>query len=366
MAAITAPTTSQAGAGHLRARHVWGITFYGLLLFCVLFGLLVLGALLVDVTYESLPMLTPRLGAALTPVEEGEAAIDPSTLPLFSNNVWSEFPSRHADEAGMKSGIIGSLIVVGITALVSLPLGVGAAIYLEEYAPRNAITEFISVNIANLAGVPSIVYGMLGVTVFVRFFGLITPDNAFAQSIAGLVGAEIGGRGLNVIAFNFLGIEWLPLQFPFGRSLLAGGLTMTLLALPTIIIASREAIRAVPPSIREAAYGLGATRWQVISRQVLPIAFPGIMTGLILSLSRGIGETAPLIVMGAFTYIAFMPDNIWDVFTVMPIQIYNWISLPQEEFRVHLAAAGIVIMLAVLLSLNAIAVYLRNRFQIKW
>ncbi|MBM3137588.1 MAG: phosphate ABC transporter permease PstA [Chloroflexi bacterium] len=262
----------------------------------------------------------------------------------------------------MKSAIFGSLINLGLTGLFSFPLGVGAAIYLEEYAPKNKLTSFINININNLAGVPSIVYGMLGLVVFGRMFGLFAPDSWLVQ----LLNLPVGKGALGGLQFNLFNIPWLEIRLPFGRTILAGGLTMTMLILPVVIIASREAIRSVPNSIRDAAYALGATKWQMISTQVLPIAFPGILTGIILSLSRAIGETAPLIIMGAFTYVPFLPESLWDQFTVMPIQIYNWITLPQAEYRVHLAAAGIIVLLAVLLSLNAIAVFLRKKFEIHW
>jgi phosphate transport system permease protein len=188
-------------------------------------------------------------------------------------------------------------------------------------------------------------------------FGLFQPDSFLVR----LLNLEVSGRG--GVEFRLLG---LLIKLPFERSLLAGALTMTLLILPTVIIAAREAIRAVPPSIREAAYGLGATRWQVVSRQVIPIAMPGVLTGMILALSRAMGESAPLIIMGAFVYVPFLPESVWDQFTVMPIQIYNWITLPQPEYRVHLAAAGIIVLLTILLGMNGLAIYLRNRFQTKW
>lgn len=236
----------------------------------------------------------------------------------------TNFPSRRPEKAGILSPLAGSIWLVILTALFSFPVGVAAAIYLEEYAPRNWLTTLIQTNIANLAGVPSIVYGLLGLGIFVRSLGL-------------------------------------------GRSLLAGALTMSLLILPTIIIASREAIRAVPPSLRHAAFALGSTRWQTVWHHVLPMVFSGVLTGTILALSRAIGETAPLITIGALTYVAFLPDNALSPFTVLPIQIFNWTSRPQEEFR-NLAAAGIVVLLIVLLSANAAAIFLRNRFQkqINW
>jgi phosphate transport system permease protein len=229
------------------------------------------------------------------------------------------FSSRFAEKAGIKAAIAGSLWLVGLTALFAIPVGIAAAIYLEEYAPKNRISRFVEVNIANLAGVPSIVYGMLGLTIFVR---------------------------------------WLSL----GRSLVAGALTLSLLILPVIIIASREAIRAVPPSLRYGSYALGATRWQTIRHHVLPVALPGIVTGVILALSRAIGETAPLVVVGALTYVAFTPEGPMDDFTALPIQIFNWASRPKAEFH-ELAAGGIIVLLAVLLVMNGTAALIRFRSQ---
>jgi phosphate transport system permease protein len=234
----------------------------------------------------------------------------------------TSFPSRRPEEAGIKAALLGSIYVVIIAGITSFSLGLGAAIYLEEYATRNWFARIIQTNIANLAGVPSIVYGLLGLEIFVRFIGL-------------------------------------------GKSVLAGGLTLALLVLPIIIIAAEEAIRAVPSSIREGAYALGATRWQAIWHLVLPQAFPGILTGVILAVSRAIGETAPLIVMGALTFVPFAPDSPLSRFTVLPIQIFNWVSRPQPGFH-QAAAAGIIVLLIVLLTMNAVAVILRNKFQRKW
>lgn len=320
----------------LKRRQRVGDIFAVILLMCTLFGLLMLTALIIDTATEGLPWLR--------------------------SEIFTEYHSRKPEQAGMKSAIVGSLIVIGLTGLFSFPLGVGAAVYLEEYAPQNRLTNFINININNLAGVPSIVYGMLGLVVFGRMFGIFRPDGWLARTF----NLEIETGGMSGWTFNLFGINWLTMHLPFQRSMLAGALTMTLLILPVVIIASREAIRAVPSSIREAAYGLGATRWQTVSRQVLPPAMPGIMTGMILSLSRAMGETAPLIIMGAFTYVPFLPESIWDQFTVMPIQIYNWITLPQHQYRFGLAGAGILVLLAALLVLNGLAVYLRNRFEIKW
>lgn len=229
----------------------------------------------------------------------------------------NSFPSRFPEKAGIKSALAGTLWLVSFTALIAIPTGVLAAIYLEEYAPKNRLTHFIEINIANLAGVPSIVFGILGLAIFVRFFGL-------------------------------------------GRSVIAGALTMSLLILPVIIIAAKEAIRSVPNSLRLAAFALGATRWQVVRAHVLPSALPGILTGIILALSRAIGETAPLIMIGALTFVAFLPESPMDEFTALPIQIFNWTARPQETFH-ELAAGGIIVLLTVLLLMNAVAVYIRYR-----
>jgi phosphate transport system permease protein len=213
---------------------------------------------------------------------------------------------------------------MALMAPISFVLGVGAAIYLEEYAQKSRLTRLIQLNISTLAGVPSIVYGILGLTLFVRTFGI--------EEIA------------------------------LGRSVLAGALTMTLLILPIIIVASQEAIRSVPKSRRDASYALGATKWQTVSRSVIPTAISGILTGVILALSRAIGETAPLVMIGALTYVAFLPENPLDSFTVLPIQIFNWISRPQVAFH-DIAASGIIVLLVLLLAMNTVAVLLRNKFQ---
>jgi phosphate transport system permease protein len=231
----------------------------------------------------------------------------------------TSYPSRRAEQAGILAALVGSVYVIGITAAIAVPLGVGAAIYLEEYGGRGRLSRMIETNIANLAGVPSIIYGLLGLGLFVRMMGM-------------------------------------------GRSVLAGASTLALLVLPVVIITTREALRAVPKSLREGSYALGATRWQTIQRQVLPAAFPGILTGLILALSRAMGETAPLITIGALTYVPFLPDGIWSPFTVLPIQIFNWVSRPQAAFAEN-AAAGIIVLLALLLMMNAVAIVLRDRFQ---
>ena len=231
----------------------------------------------------------------------------------------TSFPSRHADRAGIQAALLGTVYLVAIAGVVSFVLGVAAAIYLEEYAARSRFARIVQINIANLAGVPSIVYGILGLEIFVRSMDL-------------------------------------------GKSVLAGGLTLAILILPITIIAAEEAIRAVPSSIREGGFGLGATRWQTIWHLVLPQAFPGILTGVILAVSRAIGETAPLIAMGALTFVPFAPDGLLSPFSALPIQIFNWTSRPQAEFQ-QAAAAGIIVLLIVLLIMNAGAVILRNKFQ---
>ncbi len=276
-----------------RRRELVGKVFEWIALAATLFGLLVLFLLLLDVARRGLSVLS---------------------WAFFTN-----YPSRFPEQAGIRSALLGTLWVMALTALFSVPLGVAAAIYLEEYAPRNRLTRFIELNINNLAGVPSIVYGLLGLELFVR------------------------GMRLE-------------------RSILAGALTLSLLILPILITASREALRAVPMSLREAAFALGATRWQVIRHQVLPVAFPGILTGMILALSRAIGETAPLITIGALTFIAFDPKSPFDKFTVLPIQIFNWVSRPQAGFHAR-AAGAILVLLVVLLTMNGLAIYLRHRLQ---
>jgi phosphate transport system permease protein len=231
------------------------------------------------------------------------------------------YPSRRATQAGIFHALSGSVFVILLTAVLALPVGVAAAIYLEEYGRRNFLARAIEINITNLAAVPSIIYGLLGLAVFVRMMAM-------------------------------------------GRSVMAGAATLALLALPVVILSTREALRAVPGSIREGSYALGATKWQTIWHQVLPVATPGILTGLILSLSRAIGETAPLITMGALTYVSFAPDSIWSSFTVLPIQIYNWVSRPQRDFHAN-AAAGILVLMVLLLAMNGLAIWLRDRYQKK-
>ncbi|NUN15322.1 MAG: phosphate ABC transporter permease PstA [Myxococcales bacterium] len=231
----------------------------------------------------------------------------------------TSYPSRRASSAGILPGLVGSAFLIVLTAVISLPMGVGAAIYLEEYGERGRLANLIEVNIANLAGVPSVIYGLLGLEIFVRFAGL-------------------------------------------DRSLLAGALTLSLLVLPVVIMATREALRVVPKTLREAALALGATRWQMVWRVVLPMAVPGIMTGAILSISRALGETAPLVVIGALTYVSFLPQDPMSAFTALPIQIFNWVSRPQAAFLEN-AAAAILVLLVVLLLANVVAIVIRNRYQ---
>ncbi len=257
--------------------------------------------------------------------------------PRLSYKFFMSFPSRFPEEAGILSAWVGSFLVLFVTACAAIPVGIAAGIYLEEYARKNWLTDIIEINIANLAGVPSIVYGLLALGLFVYFF-------------------------------------------KFGESILTGGLTLALLILPLVIMATRESIRAIPNSIREASYALGATKWQTIKDHIIPYSIGGILTGVIIGLSRAIGETAPIITVGALTFIAFLPTSpissefpyisfkwLMDPFTVMPIQMFNWVSRPQKEFHVNAAAAGIVLMVMTLV-MNGLAIYIRYRFRrkIKW
>ncbi|MBX9590895.1 MAG: phosphate ABC transporter permease PstA [Hyphomonadaceae bacterium] len=277
-------------------------------LLATLVGLVALGALLFDLAYSGLPRLS---------------------WDFFLN-----FPSRRANIAGILSAWVGSLLVILVTGAIGIPLGVAAGIYLEEYARKNLLTNIIEINVSNLAGVPSIIYGLLALGLFVYGFGT-------------------------------------------GRSIFTAGLTLALLILPIIIVATREAIRAVPDSLREAALGLGATKWQVTRDHVLPAAMPGVLTGVIIGVSRALGETAPLITIGALTFIAFLPTPpitseppfisfqwLWDGFTVLPIQAFNWVSRPGDDFHANAAAAGLVLVLLTL-GLNGIAIYLRYRLRKK-
>jgi phosphate transport system permease protein len=252
----------------------------------------------------------------------------------FGWDFFTSFPSRKAENAGILSAAVGTMLIMVVTSLVALPVGVAAAIYLEEYAPKNWFTGIIEINVTNLAGVPSIVYGLLALGLFVY-------------------------------------------QFNFGQSILTAGLTLALLILPIIIVATREALRAVPKAIREAAYGLGATRWEVTKDHVLPYSTGGILTGLILGLSRAIGETAPIITIGALSFIAFLPpapvtaefpflsfEWLMSGFTAMPIQMFNWVSRPDQAFQANAAAAG-AILLGMTLLMNAVAIWIRYRFRKK-
>ncbi|NQW17000.1 MAG: phosphate ABC transporter permease PstA [Chloroflexi bacterium] len=278
---------------NLRYRRLRDRFFLLLFFSSVLFGIAALAVLITDVLIDGLPFL--------------------------SLDFLTHYPSRHPGESGIKAGLFGTLWVVGLTAAFTIPIGVGAAIYLEEFAGDSWFKRIIQLNIGNLAGVPSIIYGLLGFAVFVSAFGL-------------------------------------------GRVVLAGALTMTLLALPIVIIASQEAIKAVPDSFRAGGFALGATRWQVVKTIVLPQAIPGIMSGIILAMSRAIGESAPMIAISALVYLTFVPTSPLGRFTVMPIQIFNWAAQPQDEFR-QVAATGIIVLLVVLLTMNAGAIYIRNKFQ---
>ncbi|ALM57010.1 phosphate ABC transporter permease PstA [Staphylococcus equorum] len=268
---------------------------------CTMVGLLVLAALLIDTLIKGAGHLTPS----------------------FFTNFSSSTPSM----AGIKGAFIGTIWLMVTIIPITITLGVGTAIYLEEYAKENALTNFIKVSISNLAGVPSVVFGLLGLTIFVR------------------------GMGIDSIAL--------------GNSVLAAALTMSLLILPVIIVASQEAIRSVPSSVKEASYGLGANKWQTIRRVVLPAAIPGILTGFILALSRALGETAPLILIGIPTILLQLPSTIFDQFQALPMSIYSWTKLPQEEFQ-NVASAGIIVLLVILLLMNAIAIFLRNKYSKKY
>ena len=294
MAGELKPISDQLGRKRTYRRVLGGI-FYGLFLASVCVGIIGLVVLLYEVLSNGLPWMNWQF--------------------------ITDYPSRHPEEAGLFSALMGTVWLMAMTALFTVPVGVGAAIYLEEYAPRNILTRVIEINVANLAGVPSIVYGLLGLALFVTWFQL-------------------------------------------GRSILAGSMTLSLLVLPLVILSSREAIRAVPDSYRQAAYAMGADQWQVIKEVILPSAAPGILTGTILAMSRAIGEAAPVIAISALVYLTFVPAHPMDRFTVLPIQIYNWIARPQDEFR-GLAAAGIIVLLLILLTMNSIAVFLRNRYQVR-
>jgi|SRR5829696_7404571 len=298
-----AKTTREEGAGQgpvfkspTRVRYALDWVFRGLVFVATLIGLVVLAVLLIDVAWDGVP----RLGWG------------------FLTN----FPSVSAERSGIYPALLGSLLLLLHTAVISVPLGVGAAIYLEEYAPDNWLTRLIEVNISNLAGVPSIIYGLLGLGIFVNLLGPVTG----------------------------------------GQSIISGALTLSLLILPVIIIATREALRAIPDTVREGGFALGATRWEVIRSHLLPMAIPGALTGTILALARAVGEAAPLIVVGAATFITFAPSGPLSAYSALPIQIYAWISQPQPAFQVN-AAAAIVVLMIVLLITNSLAIWLRNKYQ---
>ena len=280
-----------------RARAVKGTAFRAVLLLCLVFGMVALGTLLVDVVRTGLPRLNAEL--------------------------FQRFPSASPRRAGAQSAIMGTIWVISLTAVFTVPIGVATAIYLEEYADSTRWwNRLLEVNIQNLAAVPSIIYGILALGFLVRGIGL-------------------------------------------GPSVLAGALALTLLVLPVVILSSREALRAVPLSIRQGALALGATQWQTIWRQVLPSAVPGMATGTILALSRAIGEAAPLLLVSGITYITFNPEGVQSAFTVLPLQIYNWVTRPQDAFRV-LAAAAIIVLLGLLLVMNSLAIVLRSRHTKRW
>lgn len=296
MSSVAGTVRGAITTGRHRERTVRALVFRLALLLCVLVGLLTLATLLIDV------------------FRDGIGRVNGS----FINSLDSRIP----ENAGIKPALFGSLWLMGLVALISFPIGVGAAIYLEEFAPDNRFTRLIELNVSNLAGVPSVVYGLLGLAVFVRFMHM-------------------------------------------GRSILAGAFTLSLLILPVIVVAGREALRAVPDSIRQGALAVGATEWQTVWHQTLPAALPGALTGVILGLSRAIGESAPLITLGALTYLNFVPRSPLDRFTAMPIQIFNWVSRPQPGYQ-RSAAAGIILLLAALLAMNGIAIFLRNRYERRW
>lgn len=243
-------------------------------------------------------------------------------IKMLDWDFFTRYDSRFPKRAGIKAGLFGTMYVIGLMIPITFFIGTASAIYLEEYAPKNWITEIIRLNIANLAGVPSIIYGMLGLGLLVRTLAL-------------------------------------------GRSVLTGALTLSLLVLPVVIVAAQEALRSVPSSLRKASYGMGANHWQTVSKVVLPSALPSIITGFILAISRAIGETAPLIMMGALTFVMFTPQSIMDSFTVIPIQIFNWTSLPKADFHL-VAAAGSVVLMLILFLLNGLATFIRYKYEVKY
>ncbi len=271
------------------------IFFVGFLL-AILIGVAGLAALLIDVLIDGLGVLNWK----------------------FLTN----YASRKPLESGILAPMAGTVWIVGLTAIFTVPVGIGTAIYLEEFARKNRLTRLIELNISNLAGVPSVIYGLLGLAVFVQFL------------------------------------------FNGSRNLTAGALTMTLLILPIVIIASQEAIKAVPSSYRDAAYAMGATRWQVVKTVVMPQAVPGMMSGIILALSRAVGESAPILIISSLVWVTFVPTSPDSKFTVLPLQIFTWVSQPQEDFR-SIAAAGIIVLLLILLGMNAVAIWIRNKYQVR-
>jgi phosphate transport system permease protein len=295
----------------IAAHKRWDVLFAAIGIACLMVGVLTLVALFVDMAIAGVPRLSAEF--------------------------FTSFPSRRAANAGILSAWVGSTLVMLVTAMVAVPLGVGAGVYLEEYATRNWLTDVIEINVTNLAGVPSIVYGLLALGLFVYQFGL-------------------------------------------GQSILAAGLTLALLILPVVIVATREAIRSIPVAIREGSYAMGATKWQTTAYHIIPYSMPGILTGVIIGLARAIGETAPIITIGALTFIAFLPpapfkgeapfvsfEWLTSPFTVMPIQMFNWTSRPEEAFQANAAAAGLVLVVMTL-SMNALAIWIRYRLRrnIKW
>ncbi|MEG0370847.1 MAG: phosphate ABC transporter permease PstA [Clostridium sp.] len=279
----------------IKKRRLKNTIFHGIIFTCTMFGIVMLAILLTDVLVKGIPYLSGK----------------------FISNYPSIIPSR----AGIFPALLGSIWIIVLTSLIAFPIGVGTAIYLEEYAKDGKLTEFIKLNIANLAGVPSIIYGILGLTIFVRGLGM-------------------------------------------GRSVLAASCTMALLVLPIITLSAQEALRTVPSSLKQASYALGTTKWQTVTGVMLPYSMPGILTGTILGISRVLGEAAPLIVVGAVGYISFAPTSPLDSFTALPIQIFNWSAMPKAEFE-HLAAAGIIVLLTILILVNSIAILLRNKYQVK-
>lgn len=272
---------------------------------------------LLDQLFKFWGIFCTLLGLVLLSIFIGSILVD--GIQRINWDFITNLPSRRAEDSGIYTALMGSVWVLVLTTIIALPVGIGAAIYLEEYAKKGKLSSLLEVNISNLAGVPSVIYGLLGLEIFVRVMQM-------------------------------------------GSSVLAGSFTLALLILPIVIVSTREAIKAVPQSIRDASYAMGASKWQTISLQLLPASLGGIMTGVILALSRAVGETAPLIVIGALAYVPFAPSSAMDDFSVLPIQVFNWISRPQQGFEVN-AAAGIIVLLSITFVMNGIAVYLRNRWQ---